>query len=121
MENKMKDSKREELKERLMAMVVNKPPFPKPITMSEVMMNSMNKPNLEPLLDFIDSEISKAKEEGLRMGKEVVDNAQQGLIYDEVDKQDLSVDSDYWLLGKISEQLQSELDKLSNKNKCSGK
>ena len=66
----MEKKEREQLKERLLKMVVNEPrpePMP-PITMAEVMVNSMSKPNLEPLLDFISQELSKAREEGRREG-----------------------------------------------------
>ena len=63
----MQDSKREELKKRLLAMVVNEPRLESmpPITMAEVMVNDMSKPNLEPLLNFIEKELDKAREEGI--------------------------------------------------------
>ena len=62
----MEKKEREQLKGRLLKMVVNEPrlePMP-PMTMAEVMVNSMSKPNLEPLLDFISQELDKAREEG---------------------------------------------------------
>ena len=61
----MEEKEREQLKERLLKMVVNEPRLESmpPMTMAEVMVNSMSKPNLEPLLDFISQEIEKAREE----------------------------------------------------------
>ena len=62
----MEEKEREQLKERLLKMVVNEPRLESmpPMTMAEVMVSSMSKPNLEPLLDFISQEIEKAREEG---------------------------------------------------------
>ena len=62
----MEEKEREQLKERLLKMVVNepRPESMPPMTMAEVMVNSMSKPNLEPLLDFISQELEKAREEG---------------------------------------------------------
>lgn len=62
----MGKKEREQLKERLLKMVVNepRPESMPPITMAEVMINSMSKPNLEPLLDFISQELDRAREEG---------------------------------------------------------
>lgn len=66
----MEKKEREQLKERLLKMVVNEPRLESmpPMTMAEVMVNSMSKPNLEPLLDFISQEIEKAREEGVKDG-----------------------------------------------------
>lgn len=66
----MEEKEREQLKERLLKMVVNEPRLESmpPMTMAEVMVNSMSKPNLEPLLDFISQEIEKAREEGVKDG-----------------------------------------------------
>ena len=66
----MEKKEREQLKERLLKMVVNepRPESMPPMTMAEVMVNSMSKPNLEPLLDFISQELGKAREEGYRKG-----------------------------------------------------
>lgn len=66
----MGKKEREQLKERLLKMVVNEPRLESmpPMTMAEVMVNSMSKPNLEPLLDFISQEIEKAREEGVKDG-----------------------------------------------------
>lgn len=66
----MGEKEREQLKERLLKMVVNEPRLESmpPMTMAEVMVNSMSKPNLEPLLDFISQEIEKAREEGVKDG-----------------------------------------------------
>ena len=63
----MEEKEREQLKERLLKMVVNEPRLESmpPMTMAEVMVNSMSKPNLEPLLDFISQELDKAKIEVL--------------------------------------------------------
>ena len=62
----MEKKEREQLKQRLLKMVVNEPRLESmpPMTMAEVMVNSMSKPNLEPLLDFISQELDKAREEG---------------------------------------------------------
>jgi hypothetical protein len=62
----MEEKEREQLKERLLKMVVNEPRLESmpPMTMAEVMVNSMSKPNLEPLLDFISQEQNRAREEG---------------------------------------------------------
>ena len=64
----MEKIERKQLKERLLKMVVNEPRLESmpPITMAEVIANSMSKPNLEPLLDFISEELDKAREEGKR-------------------------------------------------------
>jgi hypothetical protein len=64
----MEKKEREQLKERLLKMVVNEPRLESipPMTMAEVMVNSMSKPNLEPLLDFISQELDRAREEGRR-------------------------------------------------------
>ena len=61
----MEKKEREQLKGRLLKMVVNEPRLESmpPMTMAEVMVNSMSKPNLEPLLDFISQELDKAREE----------------------------------------------------------
>lgn len=66
----MEKKEREQLKGRLLKMVVNEPRLESmpPMTMAEVMVNSMSKPNLEPLLDFISQEIEKAREEGVKDG-----------------------------------------------------
>jgi len=66
----MEEKEREQLEERLLKMVVNEPRLESmpPMTMAEVMVNSMSKPNLEPLLDFISQEIEKAREEGVKDG-----------------------------------------------------
>jgi len=66
----MEKKEREQLKGRLLKMVVNEPRLESmpPMTMAEVMVNSMSKPNLEPLLDFISQELDKAREEGFRRG-----------------------------------------------------
>ena len=83
----MEDSKREELKNRLLDMVVNEPRLESmpPITMAEVMVNSINKPNLDPLLDFISQELDKAREEGRReyfsMGMEYFSLIEDSNIY----------------------------------------
>lgn len=63
----MEKKEREQLKGRLLKMVVNEPRLESmpPMTMAEVMVNSMSKPNLEPLLDFISQELDKAKIEVL--------------------------------------------------------
>lgn len=62
----MEKKEREQLKGRLLKMVVNEPRLESmpPMTMAEVMVNSMSKPNLEPLLDFISQELDRAREEG---------------------------------------------------------
>lgn len=95
MENKMQDSKRwrkdwKYLQEKL------------PLTTGWVTDGvddwRTDKEVTEELMDFIDSEISKAKEEMLKKSKK---------IYMERDK--------------MSRFIESELDKLSKKNKCSGK
>ena len=64
----MEKKEREQLKERLLKMVVNepRPESMPPMTMAEVMVNSMSKPNLEPLLDFISQELGKAREEVIK-------------------------------------------------------
>jgi hypothetical protein len=61
----MEKKEREQLKERLLKMVVNepRPESMPPMTMAEVMVNSMSKPNLKPLLNFIEKELDKAREE----------------------------------------------------------
>ena len=66
----MEKKEREQLKERLLKMVVNEPRLESmpPMTMAEVMVNSMSKPNLEPLLDFISQEQNRAREEGVKDG-----------------------------------------------------
>ncbi len=66
----MGEKEREQLKERLLKMVVNEPRLESmpPMTMAEVMVNSMSKPNLEPLLDFISQEQNRAREEGVKDG-----------------------------------------------------
>jgi len=66
----MEKKEREQLKERLLKMVVNEPRLESmpPMTMAEVMVNSMSKPNLEPLLDFISQEQNRAREEGFIKG-----------------------------------------------------
>jgi len=65
----MEKKEREQLKERLLKMVVNEPRLESmpPMTMAEVMVNS-TKPNLEPLLDFISQEQNRAREEGFIKG-----------------------------------------------------
>lgn len=72
----MEKKEREQLKQRLLKMVVNEPRLESmpPMTMAEVMVNSMSKPNLEPLLDFISQELDKAREEGRREQAELEKN-----------------------------------------------
>ena len=79
----MEKKEREQLKERLLKMVVNepRPESMPPITMAEVMVNSMSKPNLEPLLDFVEQELSKAREEGmLKLTHDILDGKIVGLV-----------------------------------------
>lgn len=78
----MEKKEKELLKQRLLKMVVNEPRLESvpPITMAEVMVSSMSKPNLEPFLDFISEELDKAREEGFDSGvKRTVDIVQKSL------------------------------------------
>lgn len=59
----MEEKERKQLKKRLLGLVINEPPYPYPITMAEVMVNDMSKPNLKPLLNFIEQELDRAREE----------------------------------------------------------
>lgn len=83
----MGKKEREQLKERLLKMVVNEPRLESmpPMTMAEVMVNSMSKPNLEPLLDFISQEIEKAREEGRKEQAEL-DRSIYGMSFEEFNK-----------------------------------
>lgn len=87
----MEKKEKELLKQRLLKMVVNEPRLESvpPITMAEVMVSSMSKPNLEPFLDFISEELDKAREEGYREGKEYqakLDREIYGMSFEEFDK-----------------------------------
>lgn len=69
----MEEKERKQLKKRLLGLVINEPPYPYPITMAEVMVNDMSKPNLKPLLNFIEQELDKAREEGKKVTGETSD------------------------------------------------
>lgn len=110
----MEEKEREQLKERLLKMVVNEPRLESmpPMTMAEVMVNSMSKPNLEPLLDFISQEIEKAREEGFDSGIEkTVDVIQEGL-----DELLLEKDGEKYWVGDILRDCGSSVEKMLPQN-----
>lgn len=79
----MEKKEREALKKRLLEMVINEPPYPYPITMAEVMVNDMSKPNLKPLLNFIEKELDKAREEGRKNTLEEIKESMESYLEDD--------------------------------------
>lgn len=110
----MKKKEREQLKERLLKMVVNepRPESMPPITMAEVMINSMSKPNLEPLLDFISQELDRAREEGYKKGREDQQHL-DGLLYGTTVATTTTLEEG-WIL-KDKKKVEEELSKLTTK------
>jgi len=105
----MEKKEREQLKGRLLKMVVNEPRVEHmpPMTMAEVMVSSMSKPNLEPLLDFISQELDKAREEGRR-------EVYKAIVFDENIPHDITTFVAANLWKNMRDKAKEELSKLKD-------